>query len=290
MYLKITLRNLPQIRFAHSHTTNHYDSFLAARRDYLELVCYQQGDTVWTYPDGTQTVVTVPWFMLRLGDFGFRAYSEAGQCRHITAGIDVSYCCQQLTREELLADSQSRQEGNLVFYIPEEGLAAREDSPAEALLQQLINHFALPDREQSLRCMSILFELLGVLTAETIRSAMLQDGKVSPAGLHYAKRAARYIREHLSERLTVEKVATNFNISTGYLSSLFKTYTGTSVIKYINAARIERVREMLLFGQMNLREAGESVGIYDENYCSRLFKQYTGLTVREFLRRNQISE
>ena len=288
MYLKIVMEELPKIKFAHVHATEHYDLTLGGGKHFLEIGCYQQGDTIWEYEDGTEILYQVPQLNVRLGHRKIRAYSLEGAGKHITVGLNVRYSWQRMTREELLADYQCRQPEELAFYFPEEGLPSREDSPAETLLQQLINRFAVADREQSLRCMSILFELLGVLTAETVRMAMLQTGTLSPAGLRYAHKAVRYIADHLPEKLTVEDLAEQLNISTGYLSALFKAYTGTSVIKYVNAAKMEQVRQLLLFRHMSLREAGESVGISDENYCSRLFRQYTGMSVREYLRRQGI--
>lgn len=288
MYYKIILQELPSIQFAHSHTTDHYEMHPGKHPGFLEIVCYQQGNTIWEYPDGSVTEIQVPHFIVRLGDLPCHAYSPALNCKHITTGINARHSWLRLNREELLEDIQQRQPGELAFYIPEDGLPVRENSPSEALLQQLINRFAVTDREQNLRSISLLFELMGVLTAETAQMAMLQKGTLSPAGIRYAKKAVRYIAAHLSEKLTVEALAAQLDISTGYLSVLFKAYTGTGIIKYINAARMERVRQLLLFRHMSLREAGENVGISDENYCSRLFKQYTGIPVREYLRRHEM--
>lgn len=288
MYLKIILEELPKIKFAHVHATEHYDLRLGGIENFLEIGCYLEGNTVWEFENGNRILYQVPQWNLHLGEQKIRAYSLVGAGKHITVGINVRYSWLRLNREELLEDIQQRQPGELAFYIPEDGLPVRENSPSEALLQQLINRFAVADREQNLRSISLLFELMGVLTAETTQMAMLQEGTLSPAGLRYAKKAVRYIADHLSEKLTVEDLAAQLDISTGYLSVLFKAYTGTGIIKYINAARMERVRQLLLFRHMSLREAGENVGIRDENYCSRLFKQYTGIPVREYLRRHEM--
>lgn len=288
MYLKIVLEELPKIKFAHAHATEHYDLRLGGIEHFLEIGCYLEGNTVWEFENGNRILYQVPQWNLHLGEQKIRAYSLVGAGKHITVGINVRYGWQRMNREELLEDIQQRQPGELAFYIPEDGLPVRENSPSEALLQQLINRFAVADREQNLRSISLLFELMGVLTAETAQMAMLQKGTLSPAGIRYAKKAVRYIAAHLSEKLTVEALAAQLDISTGYLSVLFKAYTGTGIIKYINAARMERVRQLLLFRHMSLREAGENVGISDENYCSRLFKQYTGIPVREYLRRHEM--
>ena len=86
----------------------------------------------------------------------------------------------------------------------------------------------------------------------------------------------------MDKKLTVGEIAGYLHISDGYFSRLFKSVTGQTVIEYVNRVKLERVRDLIASRQATLREAGESVGIYDENYLSRLFRQYMGLTVREY--------
>jgi hypothetical protein len=47
MYLKIALEELPKIKFAHAHATEHYDLRLGGIEHFLEIGCYLEGNTVW---------------------------------------------------------------------------------------------------------------------------------------------------------------------------------------------------------------------------------------------------
>ena len=57
--------------------------------------------------------------------------------------------------------------------------------------------------------------------------------------------------------------------------------TGTTIISYINRLKLEKIKNLVINKGISLRQAGESVGIYDENYLSRLFKQYYGKSISE---------
>lgn len=144
-----------------------------------------------------------------------------------------------------------------------------------------MNLYAVPGASSALRCAGLFLELLAALTDEVLRRAMVEAGQVSPSGIRYAQRAARYLAEHLTEKLSVEAVAGELGISSSYLSALFKAYTGRSLVDYGNAIRVERIRELMVSRRLTLREA---VGIPDENYASRLFRKYAGISAREYLR------
>ncbi len=285
MYLKVTISSLPQICFAHRYSSSHYHMHFPVMDKRLEIALLQEGDTFRRYEDERVEFFPAERFHLSTYKEPFSMHSRALLCRHITVAWDCDYTITKLTREQLLTDCQHRA-ATPSFYISEEGLELSGNSACEALLTRLIDRFALPDMEQSLYCAGLLYEFLAAVTGATVRAAVLEGGGLSPAGLHYAQRAVQYIADHLSSKLTVESVAAHLGISAGYLSMLFKAYTGASIVRYANAARIEKLRELLLSRRMSLRQAGESVGLGDENYCSRLFRQYTGQSVRDFLRQH----
>ena len=286
MYLKAELLSLPQICFAHAFASAHYHFDFPVIEKQLEISLLQEGDTFRRYEDGRIEFLPAEHFFLSTYTEPFTAQSRAAFCRHITVGLSSDYRITPLTREDFLADCQHRSSTFPTFYISDEGLELAGNTTCEALLSRLIDRFALPDAEQALYCTGLLYELLGAISGATVRAAVLEGGGLSPAGLHYAQRAVQYIAEHLSEKLTVDGIADHLGISTGYLSMLFKAYTGASIVRYVNAARVEKLRELLLSRRMSLRQAGESVGLGDENYCSRLFRQYTGQSVRDFLRQH----
>ena len=100
--------------------------------------------------------------------------------------------------------------------------------------------------------------------------------------LRYFNIATNYIMENIEDKLSIEEIAAHTGISSGYLSRMFKEISGRSIVEYINYTKIEKVKELIATKNKSLREAGEDVGINDQNYLSRMFKKYTKLTVREF--------
>lgn len=287
VYRKLTWEDMPRIRFAHAHATARYDMAFPAMPRWLEFAYFEQGAVVRRLADGTRQPIpqgSAGLFTFRQAS---RFYSPAPACRHITVGFEAAYRMEEISREELLAGTRLEEARPPAVFLPAGAFPLEEKGPAAGTLRRLIALYALPEAAQRLRCTALLFELLAALTEETVRAAVLEEGSLSPSGILYARRACRYIAAHLSEKITMAALAAELGISTSYLSALFKAYTGRSVVDYVNARRVERVRELLATKGGPLREAGESVGLADENYVGRLFKRYTGQSVRDFQRQCQ---
>ncbi len=284
MYEKLTIHELPHICFAHAYATSSYDLSFSERRNFMELTFYEQGDVIRQAPGVPDRLIPEQTFSMQIFDAPFRLYSQASACRHMTVGFEAAYERTAVTRKEVLTGGKSEQSDCLSLFLPEIFLRTSDAVKMEGLLRRIIALHHLPDAAQQLRCTALLFELLATLNEETIRAALLEEGSLSPSALLYAQRAVRYIAAHLQEKISVRTLAEQLGVSAGYLSGLFKAYTGSSVTGYINAIRVERIKELICDQRLGLREAGESVGLTDENYASRLFRQYTGQSVREFLR------
>lgn len=74
-----------------------------------------------------------------------------------------------------------------------------------------------------------------------------------------------------------------------YLSNLFSQSEGTTIEKYIIRQKIERVKELLEYGEMTLSEIAYRVGYSNVAYLSGLFKKVTGVTPSQFKEKKQKS-
>lgn len=63
-----------------------------------------------------------------------------------------------------------------------------------------------------------------------------------------------------------------------YLSTLFSSMEGLTIEKYVILQRIERVKELLQYDEMNLSEIADSLGYSSVQHLSQQFKKVTGLT------------
>ena len=86
-------------------------------------------------------------------------------------------------------------------------------------------------------------------------------------------RVCKYIEEHLAEDLLVSQIAEKLNVSIYYLSHVFKTLTGATVIEYRNELRLTKSKQLLLHTDMRIGEIALEVGFSNVAYFSEIFSR-----------------
>lgn len=66
------------------------------------------------------------------------------------------------------------------------------------------------------------------------------------------------------------------------LSKLFSEVTNTTIEKYLIAQKIERAKELLVYGELSLNEIADKLNYSSAAYLSAQFKSVTGLTPSYF--------
>ncbi len=93
--------------------------------------------------------------------------------------------------------------------------------------------------------------------------------------------ALDYIHKHYTEeRIDMQKLSALCDISYDYLRRLFEKFYGCSPIKYVNALKINRAKELLV--QYSVSEAAYGSGFSDLSHFSRFFKQNVGVLPSEY--------
>ena len=105
---------------------------------------------------------------------------------------------------------------------------------------------------------------------------------ISPGNRRYCDRAKVFVSENIGRRFTVGEVAQAVGISKNYLTNIFSTSEGLSLVEYINRRKLSYMMELIRRYDYTLAQAGEHVGFSDVNYISRIFKRYYGMTVTEY--------
>jgi AraC-like DNA-binding protein len=98
----------------------------------------------------------------------------------------------------------------------------------------------------------------------------------------------RYIRENLSEKLSLEKISATVGYTPNYCDYLFQKETGESIIRYVIRERITESKRLLIEGILPLSEISYQVGFEDYNYFSRTFKKHEGVSPSTFRIRKNI--
>ena len=102
-----------------------------------------------------------------------------------------------------------------------------------------------------------------------------------PAANPHISRVLRYIETHLNEPLSLEALSRAANLSKEYLAFLFKKETGKTVTCHINERKMRYAQDLILQGEMSLRDIAAYLGYTDYNYFSRVYKGYFRYSPRQ---------
>ena len=91
------------------------------------------------------------------------------------------------------------------------------------------------------------------------------------------------IGEHYSDpEFNISVLADNMHVSLSYLSSQFKQATGSNLISYVTAMRMDYARRLLADRRYSIGEISAMSGYEDAKYFAKLFKKKTGFTPSEY--------
>ncbi len=96
-----------------------------------------------------------------------------------------------------------------------------------------------------------------------------------------------YLRDHLSEKITLDMLSEKFYINKYYLTRLFRGAYGMTINDYLLQIRISHAKELLRFSRMSMEAIGEACGITPLYYFSRTFKQVEGVSPRDYRKKWQ---
>ena len=88
-----------------------------------------------------------------------------------------------------------------------------------------------------------------------------------------AKKAIAYIREHYTEKISLDDIAKNIYVSKFTLSRDFKAAAGRSVVEYINMYRCKCAAKLISDGT-SVYSAAEKCGFTNSSFFARTFVKY----------------
>ena len=104
-------------------------------------------------------------------------------------------------------------------------------------------------------------------TIEKIKKLLIELSQ--PNNHESALKLSSYLAKHLSKEYN-------------YLSNLFSEVEGQTIERYFISLKIEKVKELLKYGELNLSEISWQMGYSSVAHLSKQFKQITGMTPTQF--------
>lgn len=92
----------------------------------------------------------------------------------------------------------------------------------------------------------------------------------------------QFIENHYKERISLERLAAEANISKSEALRCFKRGIGTTPVKYLIDYRLERAKELLCKTNDTVIRVAADVGIDNTSYFVRIFKKMYGMTPGAF--------
>lgn len=101
------------------------------------------------------------------------------------------------------------------------------------------------------------------------------------------KLAVTYIKEHLTDNLTVKDTAKALTVNADYLSALFHREVGISFIDFVNRERTEQAAGLLRHTNLQIQQIATIVGYNNTSYFAKQFLRFQGITPSHY-RRNEM--
>lgn len=154
----------------------------------------------------------------------------------------------------------------------------REGSGVEELFCRLCSSEGAYPPFGELEASGILLELIAAL------------GKIKTAGPGGGKsffdmdRVLDFIRDHICEDLSLERVSETFYLSPVHFHNLFKKALGVTLREYVEKQRLNRAAELLLTTDLPLARIALSCGFSSQSYFSFVFRRAFGTTPMRYVR------
>ena len=92
----------------------------------------------------------------------------------------------------------------------------------------------------------------------------------------------QFITSHLSENLSIDRLAREFRISRSRLYALTGDYRSGGIAAYIRKLRVDEAKRLLRTTDLGIGDISSRVGFADYNYFQRVFKAQTGMPARAY--------
>ena len=126
---------------------------------------------------------------------------------------------------------------------------------------------------------------------ENVLDKMQEEKKEEVKENRLVRMAKELVYEKYSESdLNVSYIAEQLQVSSAYLSTLYKMETGKNLVKFITWYRVEKSKELLCQTNMKVSDVAERVGYLNVSYYISIFRNHEGCSPVQYRERVQNGE
>ena len=99
---------------------------------------------------------------------------------------------------------------------------------------------------------------------------------------HIVSEMMHLIDEKLYSRISVEEICKTLKYSRSYLSKIFKSASGYTILEYILTQKVREAKKLIRKGSYNFTQISDMLAFDNPHYFSRVFKRITNMTPSEY--------
>ena len=105
---------------------------------------------------------------------------------------------------------------------------------------------------------------------------------VSESGLNLLNNIDQFVRDDMLADFSLDRLASELNVTPQHLSALFKERVGMNFIEYVTRRRMQYAAKLLAENRLSTSEIASTCGYGDPAYFRRLFSRTYGVTPHEY--------
>jgi AraC-like DNA-binding protein len=133
-----------------------------------------------------------------------------------------------------------------------------------------------PDR---LKALETLLQVLTVQLSEVAEHLFLEATESEPITV---RKAREFIMKHLSEAMFLDDVARYAGVSAFHFCKVFKKHTGHTFTSFVNHARVEHAKKLLMKPRYCVTEVAFDAGFQSLSQFNRSFRRVTSKSPTEY--------
>ena len=154
-----------------------------------------------------------------------------------------------------------------------------DHSVAEIRAAQVhFEHVPVMEPERYEAALAIL-QSFSVQLGESAHRLLFATATHEPEAVRHAK---AFIHEHLAEPMSLETVASKVSVSPFHFCKLFKRATGLTFTDFVNRARVEKAKRLLMRPDARITEVAYDVGFQSLSHFNRSFRRIASESPSEF--------
>lgn len=118
-----------------------------------------------------------------------------------------------------------------------------------------------------------------VATDYAARMKKLQTNKINSTPI---AKCIDYINQNIHAHISVEDIARQINVTSSYLSRLFRKETSITIMDYVRNRKIAAAKDLLLHTDFSIADVSYILAFNDQSHFTDVFRKAVGTTPKKF--------